>query len=161
MGAVLFLEQIKFLVMRIGQIFDEALLNSALLLSGLIEDLIERLSAAMTAAAGLSVYDGGFGLTGSWMDGLIDGINSRLGELEGLLAYIFGLFQPPVAGRSAALGTSLSGRSMVAAPAGNVNISFTGPISVRNDRDINALANEIGLILARQASVQHRSAFRV
>jgi hypothetical protein len=60
-------------------------------------ETLERIVASIEAAlAGLSrlasAYSAGELVGGSWMDGIIAGLNSRLTDLETLMAYIRGLF---------------------------------------------------------------------
>jgi len=65
----------------------------AVLFSQAVRALVENVRAAMTAASGLNnAYDGAFSVAQDWMDGLIDGLNSRLNDLTALMAYIRGLF---------------------------------------------------------------------
>jgi hypothetical protein len=96
MGASAFLEALGFIIVRMGQIYGYVsswgMVAGALLFGEAIAAFTASLGAAMSVVAALSAYDSGFNLTRSWMDGLIDGLNSRLGDLDTLLAYIRGLF---------------------------------------------------------------------
>jgi hypothetical protein len=96
MGASAFLEALGFIIIRMGQIYgyvsSSGFVAGALLFGEVIAAFTASLGAAMSVVASLSAYDSGFNLTASWMDGLIGGLNSRLGDLDTLLAYIRGLF---------------------------------------------------------------------
>lgn len=154
--------------------------------------MVENVRAAMTAASGLTnAYDGAFDVAQSWMDGLVDGLRSRLDDLTALMAYIRGLFPSSPAehgpwrdlpqGQAVAQGwlggmtAALNRTGDLAGALGGVRGMFGGPglqpayagagvqvtinvqgAVIREDADIEKLANRVGDVIARQAGYSRR-----
>ncbi|HSN74739.1 MAG TPA: hypothetical protein VL334_06545 [Anaerolineae bacterium] len=175
----------------------------AVAFSDAVRLMVENMRAAMAGASGLNtIYDGALAVAQGWMDGLIDGITSRMDDLEQLMAYIRGLFPsspaehgpwqnlpqgqdvalPWLNSLSQALGQTTGLESALAGihglfngsigeltPAwavantgsqpvrpGVVNIAINGPFHIREEADIQRLAEAVGNELAGQADVRWR-----
>jgi hypothetical protein len=173
---------------------------SSVMFSTMLTFLYSLLPALHSALSML--VQAGFDFGASWVDAISDGIQSRLSDLEELLAYIRGLFPSSPAkygpwktlpdgetvGAGFALGMAQGlwgGSDSLVAAMGNLRNAFgmnggyggfggvqpamatagNGPVTininnptVRNDRDITALATAVGDVLARQAMTNSRLA---
>jgi hypothetical protein len=141
-----------------------------------------------------ALVDAAFRFGAGWIDGLINGLTSRLSDLVLLMAYIRGLFpsSPAQFGAwqtlpdGAAVGRQFTGdmagavergaarvnsamsrlrRSMGEASGGggqsggggtNVSIAFHQPVIIREDADIERLAQAVGDVLANKAATNRR-----
>jgi len=161
-------------------------------------ETLERIVASIEAAlAGLSrlasAYSAGELVGGSWMDGIIAGLNSRLTDLETLMAYIRGLFPSspakhgpfrslpdgekfgsqwggglvaglggaimPLTSMLAGLQSSMLSPSMVGGGSSyalSQTVNLNGTFNVREEQDIQSIAEAVGGILSQQASVNRR-----
>ncbi|MBK8211577.1 MAG: hypothetical protein IPK78_18130 [Rhodospirillales bacterium] len=204
-GTLNFLRHIEGLINALATTFaalGPETVRSAAEFSTLIRTLVTNMTGAMRDLAGLgdvqALVDAAFGVGSSWIDGLIDGLTSRLSDLTALMAYIRGLFPSSPARYGAwrtlpdgaAVGSAFTGgmtgelargergvnaamarlHSALGAAGGGgrggaaggtgggtaVTINFQQPVVVREDADIQRLAQAVGDVLARQASTNKR-----
>jgi hypothetical protein len=110
-------------------------------MEAMVQQVLDGMGGMATAFEGL--VDAAFDFGAGWVDGIMDGLNSRLGDLEELMAYIRGLFPSSPAehgawrdlpdgaavgeGFTAAMAGALSaGAASVGAALGGLRSAFDG-----------------------------------